>query len=143
MADYSTVLSTADVNEAYDNFIIIYKSHFEISCPVQHMKVKKKYIKREPWITSGILTSSLNKTKLLRKKLSRPNPETINKYKEYCRVFKKIKVAAKRAYYAEMLEARKHNIKETWAILRQAIHKQKEFSKFPEAFIINGHEEKI
>ena len=42
-----------------------------------------------------------------------------------------------------MLEARKHNIKETWAILRQAIHKQKEFSKFPEAFTINGHEEKI
>ena len=57
------------------------------------------------------ITSSLNKAKLLRKKLNRPNPETINKCKEYCRVFKKIKQAAKRAYYAEMLEARKHNIK--------------------------------
>ena len=33
----------------------------------------RKYIEREPWITSGILTSSLNKVKLLRKKLSRPN----------------------------------------------------------------------
>ncbi len=141
MADYSTVLSTADVNEGYDNFIIIYKSLFEISCPVKHMKVKKNYIKREPWISSGILTSSLNKAKLLGKELSRPNPETINKCKEYCRVFSNIKRAAKRAYYAEMLEARKHNVKEAWAILRQAIHKQKEFSKFPEAFIINGHEE--
>ena len=110
MADYLTVLSTADVNEAYDNFMIIYKSLFEISCQVKHMKVKRKYIKREPWITSGILTSPLNKV--------------INKYKEYCRVFNKIKRAAKSAYYAEMLEARKHNIKETWAILRQAIHKQ-------------------
>ena len=122
MADYSTVLSTADVNEAYDNFMIIYTSLFEISCPVkQVMKVKRKYIKRERWITSDILTSSLNKAKLLRKKLSRPNPETINKYKEYCRVFNKIKRSAKSAYYAEMPEARKHNIKETWAI--QAIHK--------------------
>ena len=84
MADFSTVLSTADVNETYDNFMIIYKSLFELSCPVKHVKVKKKYIKREPWITSGILTSSLNKAKFLRKKLS---PEAINKYKEYCRDF--------------------------------------------------------
>ena len=31
MADYSTVLSTADANEAYDNFMIIYTLLFEIS----------------------------------------------------------------------------------------------------------------
>ena len=36
------------------------------------------------------------------------------KKNEYCRVFNKTERAAKRAYYAEMLEARKHNIKETW-----------------------------
>ena len=125
MADFSNVLSTADVNDAYENFMIIYKSLFELSCPVKHVKVKKKYIKREPWITSGILTSSLNKAKLLRKKLSRASPEAINKYKEYFRVFNKVKQAAKRAYYAEMLEIRKHSIKETWAILHQAMHKQK------------------
>ena len=40
-----------------------------------------------------------------------------------------------------MLEVRKHSIKETWAILRQAMHKQKELFQFPETFIINGHEE--
>ena len=40
-----------------------------------------------------------------------------------------------------MQKVRKHSIKETWAILRQAMHKQKELSKFPETFIINGHEE--
>ena len=95
------------------------------------MTVKRKYMKREAWITSGILTSSLNIAELLRKKLSRPNPETINKYKEYCRVFNKIKRAAKSAYYAEMLEVRKHCIKETWAMLREAVHKQKELSQVP------------
>ena len=84
MADYAIVLYTYDVNEAYDNVMIIYKSLFEISCPVKHMKVKRKHITLKPSITSGILTSSLNKAKLLRKKLSKRNPETINKYKEYC-----------------------------------------------------------
>ena len=126
MADFSTVLSTADVNEAYDNFMIIYKSLFELSCPVKHVKVKKIYIKREPWITLGILTSSLNKAKILRKKLSRARPEAINKYNKYFRVFNKVIRTAKRAYYAKMLEVRKNSIKETWAILRQAMHKQKE-----------------
>ena len=67
------------------------------------MKVKKKIIKREPWNTSGILTSSRNKAKLLRKKLNRASSEAINKYKEYCRVFNKVKRAANSAYYAEML----------------------------------------
>ena len=107
------MLSTADVNEAYDNFMIIYKSLFELSCPVKHVKVKKQYIKREPWITWGILTSSLNKATLLRKKLSRASPEAINKCNKYCRVFNKVKRAAKSAYYAEMLEVRKDSIKET------------------------------
>ena len=36
-ADFSTVLATADVNEAYDNVMIIYKSRFEISCPVKYV----------------------------------------------------------------------------------------------------------
>ena len=94
MADFSAVLSTADVKEAYDNFMIIYKLLFELSCPVKHVKVKNFLIKREPWITSGILTSSLNKAKLLRKKIRRASPESINKYKEYCRVFSKVKRAA-------------------------------------------------
>ena len=81
------------MNEAYDNITIVYKSLFELFCPVKHVKVKKKYIKREPWITSGILTSSLNKAKLRRKKLSRASPEAINK--EYCTVFNKVKRAQK------------------------------------------------
>ena len=56
------------------------------------------------------MTSSLNKAKLLRKKLSRASPEATNTYKEYCRVFNKVKRAAKSAYYAEMLEVHKHSI---------------------------------
>ena len=32
-ADYSSVLSTTDANETYDNFMLIYKSLYETSCP--------------------------------------------------------------------------------------------------------------
>ena len=44
MADFATVLSIADVNEAYDTVMIIYKSLFEQSCPVKHVKFKKNIL---------------------------------------------------------------------------------------------------
>ena len=75
VADFSTALSTPDVNEAGDNFMITYNSLFELSCPAKHVKIKKTYIKREPWITSCIYTSSQS----LRKKPSRASPEAFNK----------------------------------------------------------------
>ena len=64
-ADYSSVLSTTEANEAYDNFMLIYKSLYKISCPIKTIRGTRKYLKREPWVTSGILTSSIHKAKLL------------------------------------------------------------------------------
>ena len=52
-ADYSSALSTTDANGACDNLILIYKSPYEMSCPIKTIRVNKKY-KREPWVTSGI-----------------------------------------------------------------------------------------
>ena len=119
-ADYTSVLSAIDPNEAYNNFMQIYKSLFEISCPVKTTKINNKYIKREPWITSGLLVSSINKDKLLRRKLHKPNMEREreNAYRAYCRIYNKTKRAAKTKYYAGILEERKYSIKDTWIILR-------------------------
>ena len=44
-ADSSTVYSVADVSEAHDNFMIIYKSLFALSSPDKNVKIKKQYIK--------------------------------------------------------------------------------------------------
>ena len=128
-ADYTSVLSAIDPNEAYTNFMQIYKSLFEISCPVKTTKINKKYIKREPWITSGLLVSSTNKD---------TTPERENAYRAYCRIYNKTKRAAKTKYYAEILEERKYSIKDTWIILGQVISKQKVCLHFPETFSVNG-----
>ena len=138
-ADYTSVLSAIDPNEAYNNFMQIYKSLFEISCPVKTTKIKIYiYIKREPWMTSGLLVSSINKETLLRRKLHKPNMERENAYRAYCRIYNKTKRAAKTNYYAEILEERKYSIKDTWIILRQVISKQKVRLHFPETFSVNG-----
>ena len=140
-ADYSSVLSTTDANETYDKiYANIYISLYEISCPTKTIRVNKTYIKTEPWVISGILTSSINKEKLLRKKVNKPNPEIEKAYRVYCRLFNKIKRAAKTKHFTKILEERKYSIKETWTLLRQAIYKQKECFKLPQTFSVKGEE---
>ena len=104
------------------------------------IKLHRKFIKREPWFTRGLLVSSIRKAKLLKKKLKRQSPESINKYRIYCSIFNKIKRAAKVKYYTEMLNTHKHDIKETWKIMRHAMRKQPGIMKRPQTFVINGHE---
>ena len=73
-ADYSSVFSTTDANEAYYKFMNVYKSLLEISCPVKIIKLHRKFIKREPWITNGLIISSINKANLLKKETKKTEP---------------------------------------------------------------------
>ena len=66
---------------------------FNQACPVKFIKTPKRYIKREPWVTTGILTSSLTKSKLLKK------IKNINAFKKYCVIFDKVKKMAKESYF--------------------------------------------
>ena len=48
-ADYTSLLPAIDPNEAYTNVMQIYKSLFEISCPVKSNKINiKKLLKENP-----------------------------------------------------------------------------------------------
>ena len=127
-------------DDAYDIFLDIYTSLFDEACPLKQISAKSKYVKREPWVTSGILTSYINKSKLLRKKLNKPNRQNIEMYQNYCRIFNVLKRAAKAHYYIDILNKHKNDIKNTWTILRQALSKQKNFRKLPQTFVINGNE---
>ena len=65
-------------NEAFDKFMFLYMGAFEIAFPIKEMKTNKKYIKRDPWVTSGLLTSSRTKAKLLKKNLKILMMQTFN-----------------------------------------------------------------
>ena len=118
-ADYSSVLLSDCPNYAYHTFMEIYTNAFNEACPVKSIKTPKRYIKREPRVTNGILTSSLTKSKLLIKKLKKPTEQNINAFKKYCIIFDKVKKLAKESYFNLELELNKNNLKKTWEILRQ------------------------
>ena len=61
-------------------------------------------------------------------------------YSVYSNIFNKLKKTAKAKYYTDMLDIHKYNIKETWAVLRQVMNKNKQSVKLPKTFIVNGIE---
>ena len=90
-ADYASILLADCPYYAYHSFMEIYTNAFNQACPVKSIKTPNKYIKREPWVTNCILTSSLTKSKLLKKKLKKPTEQNINAFKKYCMIFDKVK----------------------------------------------------
>ena len=138
--DFSEVLNNADPDGAHNCFLHVYSSLFDNACPIKYIRATSEYIKREPWITGGLMISIINKSKLYRKKINKPNEQNINNYKLYSNIFNKLKKTAKAKYYTDMLDIHKHSIKETWAVLRQVMNKNKQSVKLSNVFIVNGVE---
>ena len=90
------------------------------------IKPNKKYVKREPWVTLALLTSSRNKYKLLMKKLKTQKNEHIERCMYYINIYNKLR----RYFFTDMLSAKKHNMKEAWSVLKQTK------SDIPQFFII-------
>ena len=59
----------------------LYHTAFEHSFPLRTIGAKSKNIKREPWFSNGLLTSSKKRAKLLTKKISKPTKFNIHNLK--------------------------------------------------------------
>ena len=144
--DFNSVLSGECPISAYNTFlhiyiyIYIYKHAYNKAFPLKNVKTSRRYIKRQHWITQGILNSSINKCRLLRAKIRNQTVHNITIYKSYCKVFNKIKRAAKKKYYTESFAQNVNNIKRTWQLLHEALNKKPMHSKYEDAFLIGNME---
>jgi len=136
--DFDTVMSNDNPDSAYNQFIDIYNIAFNKAFPMKIFKPNKKYIKREPWVTKGLLTSIRTKSKLLKLKLCHPSDHNIDKYKTFSYQFNKLKRYIKTDYYKTLIESNKHDIKKTWKILKEVIGKHNNTSSLPQNFIVNN-----
>ena len=136
--DFSQVLNEPDPNVAYENFITIYKKHFDDIFPIKKITLSKKYIKQHAWMTNGLITSSIQKQRLYKRKLKNPSPQNIEIYKTYLKMYNKTLRVSKAKYYKESLTRYKNNVKQTWKILNQIIHKNTDKSNLPNTFKHNN-----
>ena len=136
--DFTKVLESSCPDHAYNIFIKLYLDVFDKCFPLREYKIISKHVKRQPWYTLGLLTSSKKKNKLFSKKLSKPTEYNIQTYKAYNIMYNKLKRKMKISYYKNILDENKCNIKKTWSILKQAIGKTNDKSGYPNSFTINN-----
>ena len=135
--EYANVMNIDEVNEAYANFIDVYTNCFEQAFPLKKTNPQNKYIRKEPWMTDGLLVSSNHKKKLFKIKLHKPTDINILRYKNYCTVFNSVRRKRKKIYYTELLQTYKKDSKRTWSILKNVIQKSKMDGTLPSTFLIN------
>jgi len=89
----------------------VYRIAFKKSFLYVQLKYIKQYIKKDLWITLGLLTSSRLKAKLFSNKLRHPTEYNISLFKMYNNVFNKLKCNMKIQYYKSMLDGNKYDMK--------------------------------
>ena len=62
--EFSNIMKINCPETSYNEFMKLYKASFEKAFPLRLVKINKKYIKRDPWMTLGLLTSPRHKCKL-------------------------------------------------------------------------------
>ena len=82
----------------------IYLAEFDTSFPLREVSSRAKFTKRQPWFTTGLLNSSINKGILFSLKLPNPTDENIRKYKTFNNLFNKVKRKMKKLPYWKKIE---------------------------------------
>ena len=136
--DFRSITNITCPDNAYKYFLKLYRDAYDKAFPIVKRKINKRYIRKEPWITSGLITSSQTKAKLLKKKLKQPTHNNITNYKMFRDQFNKIKRKMKIDYFHNILETNKHNMKKTWQTLKNVIGKMNDKTNFPQSFLINN-----
>ena len=136
--DWSSVYDTDNVDLSLNNFLIIFKKHLDNHIPKKNdNRVNYKTSPRLPWISKSILRSINRKNRLFYKFKSKKSEQSKIKYTSYKNTLTKILRAEKKNYYAIQLEQYKHNIKNTWKIIKQAMNITKKKSNIKKLRVNN------
>ena len=122
--DWSKVFHSSDPNKAYDEFLNIFTSLYDIYFPIKKIKIKSKNL-ASPWITTGIIKSSKRKQMLYEKWLKRKTTYNNEAYKNYKRLFETIKEKSKKNYFNKHLKNYQKNVKKTWDVIKEVIGNSK------------------
>ena len=123
--DWTHTDKTDDVNVAYGHFISKFDSLYNESFPLRTVKRKVYTNVSKPWITSGIMKSIKKKDKLYRVWLGCRSSDAENNYKKYKNKLTTILRSAKTSYYRNRFAEVKHDLRQTWNLIRKVINHNK------------------
>ena len=85
-----------------------------------------------------LVHSSNHKHRLLLKKLKQPTRENCIRYASYIKVYNSVIRQAKINYFNSEIQTAKHDMKKTWAILKEATNTQQTKSPLPDHYVIEN-----
>ena len=123
MTDWSCVFDTNDVNLSFEYFMQKFLRLLDIHIPKRRQKQSDyKKIPRLPWISKSLLRSINRKNNLYYKFKMKPTEQLKLKYTSYKNTLTKIIRIEKRKYYTKQLYLYRHDMQNTWKVLKQAMN---------------------
>ena len=120
---WDEVLSSNDIDNAYDKFIYSFINAYDNNCILK--KKKRKQIPRKPWITYSLLKCIVKKDKLYKIFCTKRNELIERKFKRYRNKLNAILKRAKKQYYCDLLQKHKNNLSKVWKIINDLIGRNK------------------
>ena len=140
--DWQTFLSTPDVNSTMAKLHETIQLEIDLCIPEVTRTLKRKQLRREPWITAS-LKQSIDKSKSLYHKTlkNRENEVLREHYLAYKRTLKKALVAAKRGFHQDKCLEFQRNTKKLWQLINKVSGKMNDKTSSIDYLSVNGIKE--
>ena len=137
--DWSNVLNNNNPETAFEHFFSFISDSFEKCFPEKFVTQRNQRNKsfNSPWMTTGLLESRKNKQKLFSKKMRKPCPENIQRFKDYNNLYTRLIRKAKHQYFNDKFLQFTNNSKKTWQTINEVLGRNKNVSDIPNTFISN------
>ena len=121
--EWEDVMTSNDCNTAFTLFHRKFLELFNTAFPLKTSF--SKYHTRIPWLTEGLKNSIKLKNKLYLKSLRTPSNRNITNYKIFKNTLSRLMRRREKEYYHDKLAACANDIKKSWKIMKEIIHKGK------------------
>ena len=131
----------SDINDNYEVFCKLLQSSKSEHMPIKSVKFNKYKHKKNKWISKGIIKSIEIKDKLYKLMIQHTIDDVEahqyikNTFNIYKNMLKKLIRQAKRLYYIATFARFKHNIKQTWKIIKETLNRSKR-DALPNRFLV-------
>ena len=112
---WSNIVNEREPKSAFGNFFQIIDSARDLAFPEIRVKQKPIKFKHNPWMSKGLKISKKRKDVLFARKVKHSCDKTINEYKDYNKLYNKVRRSAKKLYYDKQFvqftnDSKKHGL---------------------------------
>ena len=136
---WDAMLNDDDINVCMNKVHEQLRWSIERHLPPSTQTINQKRLRREPWVTSGLMNCIRRSKKLYATSLKKNSTEKKHiLYKDYSKALNCIKRVAKKSYYETKCKEYKHNIKKLWNVINQVCGKTNHKTSMIEYLNINN-----